>query len=64
MKTKIANLTSLLALLAAASLGPDALAETPIPASPEWARAMPQGPDTRVKITAEYAKHVARDAYF
>jgi hypothetical protein len=24
----------------------------------------PPGPDTRVKITAEYAKHVARDAYF
>lgn len=24
----------------------------------------PPGPDTRVKITAEYARHVARDAYF
>jgi len=59
MKTKI-----VLALPAAASLGLDALAETSIPASPEWVRAMPQGTDPRVRITLEYAKHVARDAYF
>ena len=32
--------------------------------SPMWARAMPPGPDTRIKITKEYAKHVARDAFF
>jgi hypothetical protein len=32
--------------------------------SPLWSRAMPPGPDTRVKITREYAKHVARDAFF
>ena len=25
---------------------------------------MPPGPDTRVKITEEYARHVARDAFF
>ena len=25
---------------------------------------MPQGPDTRSRITEEYARHVARDAYF
>jgi hypothetical protein len=31
--------------------------------SPAWSRAMPPGPDARVKITEEYAKHVARDAY-
>lgn len=29
--------------------------------SPLWQRAMPPGPDVRVKITKEYAKHVARD---
>src|SRR5262245_13079166 len=29
-----------------------------------WRRAMAPGPDTRVKITDEYAKLVARDAYF
>src|SRR5215813_9435764 len=29
-----------------------------------WSRAMAPGPDTRVKITEEYAKLVARDAYF
>ena len=27
-------------------------------------RALPAGPDTRVKITEEYARHVARDSYF
>ena len=36
----------------------------PIPASPTWARALPPGPDVRVKITEEYARLVARDAYF
>lgn len=36
----------------------------PISASPNWARAMPPGPDVRVKITEEYAKLVGRDAYF
>ena len=32
--------------------------------SPGWSHALPAGPDTRVKITEEYAKLVARDAYF
>ena len=32
--------------------------------SPNWSLAMPPGPDRRVKITEEYAKHVARDAFF
>lgn len=32
--------------------------------SPDWAKAMPPAPDARVRITAEYAKHVGRDAYF
>lgn len=32
--------------------------------SPGWRRAMPPGPDSRVKITEAYAKHVARDVYF
>ena len=32
--------------------------------SPIWSLAMPPGPDRRVKITKEYAKHVARDAFF
>ena len=35
-----------------------------IAASPLWNRAMPPGPDVRVKITEEYARHVARDAFF
>jgi hypothetical protein len=37
---------------------------SPISPSPGWVRALPPGPDTRVKITEEYAKLVARDAYF
>jgi hypothetical protein len=31
--------------------------------SPNWSRAMPPGPDARVKITEAYARLVARDAY-
>ena len=36
----------------------------PLPPSPEWARALPPGPDTSVKITEAYAAMIARDAYF
>lgn len=49
---------------------PDACAQNsslnpqPLPPSPEWARALPPGPDTSVKITEAYAALVARDAYF
>ncbi len=51
------------ALLAAFSSA--ALAQSPsIPPSPTWTRALPAGPDTRVKITEEYARHVAHDSYF
>src|SRR5262245_23068682 len=32
--------------------------------SPDWVRAMPPGPDNRVKIPEAYAKLIARDAYF
>jgi hypothetical protein len=32
--------------------------------SPGWSRALPPGPDARVKITDAYAAHVARDAFF
>src|SRR6478609_653063 len=42
----------------------DQLSPQPLPPSPEWKRALPPGPDTRVKMTEEYAKHIARDAYF
>jgi hypothetical protein len=36
----------------------------PLPPSPNWARALPPGPDTSVKITEPYATMIARDAYF
>ena len=36
----------------------------PLQPSPGWTRAMPPGPDARVKITEAYAAHVARDAFF
>src|SRR5215475_5481342 len=39
-------------------------ASTDVAPSINWSRAMPPGPDTRVKITEEYAKLVARDACF
>ena len=50
-------------LLATISLGTLAQAQSLTP-SPGWTRAMPSGPDARVKITEEYAKQVGRDAYF
>src|SRR5262247_527298 len=37
---------------------------TDVDPSINWRRAMAPGPDIRVKITEEYAKLVARDAYF
>jgi hypothetical protein len=43
----------------ASSLNPQ-----PLPPSPEWARALPPGPDTSVKMTEAYAAMIARDAYF
>ena len=49
-------------LFGAVSLG-TAHAQTLQP-SPGWAGALPPGPDVSVKITEEYAKLVARDAYF
>jgi hypothetical protein len=42
----------------------DQLKPQPLPPSPEWALALPPGPDMRVKLTEEYAKHIAREAYF
>lgn len=36
----------------------------PVTPSPGWSRALPPGPDARVKITDAYAAHVARDAFF
>jgi hypothetical protein len=55
--------------LAASTLAPPVaraqdLNPQPLPPSPEWARALPPGPDTRVKITEAYAAMIARDAYF
>jgi hypothetical protein len=41
-----------------------ALNRPPLPPSPGWARALPNGPDTGVKITEAYATLVARDSYF
>jgi hypothetical protein len=35
-----------------------------MPPSPGWGAAMPAGPDTRIKITEEYARQIGRDAYF
>jgi hypothetical protein len=49
--------------VATIACAPFAEAQSQQPA-PGWAKAMPPGPDTRVKITEEYARLVGRDAYF
>jgi hypothetical protein len=48
----------------AAHAQPSSLNPQPLPPSPNWARALPPGPDTSVKMTEAYAAMVARDAYF
>ncbi|MBB4351033.1 DUF1254 domain-containing protein [Aliirhizobium cellulosilyticum] len=45
------------------SISPGAVAD-PLPLSPVWHSQMPDGPDTTTKITEQYARSVARDAYF
>ena len=55
----LAGATTSVTLAETSSLNPQ-----PLPPSPEWARAMPSGPDARVKITEDYARHVGKDAYF
>ena len=66
----LAGTTLAIASVLAGTTTPVASAETsslnpqPLPPSPGWERALPQGPDARVKITEAYAAHVARDAYF
>lgn len=49
---------------AVASAQASELNPQPLPPSPDWARALPSGPDASVKITEAYAAHVARDAFF
>ena len=47
-----------------ASAETSSLSPRPLPPSPGWGRALPTGPDARVKITEAYAAHVARDSFF
>jgi hypothetical protein len=49
------------ALLAIITTAPCASAQSP---SPEWSQAVPPGPVTGTKITGEYARMIAREAYF
>ena len=53
-----------ISLVASGACAQSSLNPQPLPPSPDWARALPQGPDARIKITEEYARHVARDVYF
>jgi hypothetical protein len=54
----------LIAALVLSVVASTATAQSPISGSPVWADSLPTGPDPRVKITAEYAKLVGKDAYF
>jgi hypothetical protein len=60
MKRRLITITL---LIAAASVGAQAQSAPPA-LSPGWSRALPPGPDARVRITEEYARQVRRDAYF
>ena len=61
MKSKLAAIAT--AALTAA-VGPAAAQPAAVAPSPGWARALPPGPDARVKITEEYVRQVGREAYF
>lgn len=51
--------------LAAVLVGlPHGALAQPLQLSPAWQLSMPVGPDGKVKITEQYARMVARDAYF
>src|SRR5262245_20763710 len=52
------------AALVAASTTLPVRAQTMLAPSPGWVRAMPAGPVTSTRITADYARLVARDAFF
>lgn len=54
-----AALAGATSIVGAAGLNPQ-----PLPPSPNWAAAMPLGPDASTKITEQYARMVARDAFF
>lgn len=58
------NVLCALVLTAVVAIPAMASGQAPIAASPGWTKALPAGPDTRVKITEAYAKLVGKDAYF
>jgi Protein of unknown function (DUF1254) len=55
---------ALACLLVLATAVPVEAQPAPLHSSLDWALAMPSGPDARVKITEEYARLVACEAYF
>jgi hypothetical protein len=63
MKQNLKMTVASVILIAAATFAAQIRAEALEP-TPAWARAMPPGPDARVKITEAYARMAARDAYF
>lgn len=55
---------TLVTTVLASGLMASAVLSEPVQISPKWAATMPAGPVAGTRITAEYAKLVARDAYF
>jgi len=55
---------TLVTTMLASGLMASAVLSEPVQISPKWAATMPAGPVAGTRITAEYAKLVARDAYF
>lgn len=52
------------ALTAAITTASAQTRDIPLAPSPGWGKALPFGPDSRGKITENYARHVGRDVYF
>ena len=64
MKPSVLATSFLVTVALTALAAADELNPQPLPPSPNWARAMPTGPDMRMKITEDYARHVGKDSYF
>lgn len=63
MSNKWIYMASVFGCLFVGAIGSRA-ADDPIPISQGFQTAMPSGPDTRVKITEAYARHIGKDTYF
>lgn len=62
--TVLLTLATILGSLIVSIAAQEKKADSSVQPSPGWTKALPPGPETRVKITEAYARHIGTDAYF